>query len=166
MKKTISIEGMMCTHCEATVKKALEALPEVTEAVVSHTAGTAVVTLSAPVDDAVLKHTVEAKDYTVTASRKRIRAWQRRPRKGTPLLSFVSGSWQTAAAHARRRASIRPGGKRGARCQRSACSAPSMRLRSMSGFVPRHTWIRCSSRSVSGSPLTRRFAPPSVVTVT
>ena len=66
MKKTISIEGMMCTHCEATVKKALEALPEVTEAAVSHTAGTAVVTLSAPVDDAVLKAAVEAKDYTVT----------------------------------------------------------------------------------------------------
>ena len=66
MKKTISIEGMMCPHCEATVKKALEALPEVTEAAVSHTAGTAVVTLSAPVDDDVLKHTVEAKDYTVT----------------------------------------------------------------------------------------------------
>ena len=66
MKKTISIEGMMCTHCEATVKKALEALPEVTEAEVSHTAGTAVVTLSAPVDDAVLKSTIEAKDYTVT----------------------------------------------------------------------------------------------------
>ena len=62
MKKTISIEGMMCTHCEATVKKALEALPEVTEAVVSHTAGTAVV----PVDDAALKAAVEAKDYTVT----------------------------------------------------------------------------------------------------
>ena len=66
MKKTISIEGMMCTHCEATVKKALEALPEVTEAEVSHTAGTAVVTLSAPVDDAALKAAVEAKDYTVT----------------------------------------------------------------------------------------------------
>ena len=66
MKKTISIEGMMCTHCEATVKKALEALPEVAEAAVSHTAGTAVVTLSAPVDDAALKAAVEAKDYTVT----------------------------------------------------------------------------------------------------
>ena len=66
MKKTIQIEGMMCAHCEATVKKALEALPEVTEAEVSHTAGTAVVTLSAPVDDAVLKSTVEAKDYKVT----------------------------------------------------------------------------------------------------
>lgn len=66
MKKTISIEGMMCPHCEATVKKALEALPEVAEAAVSHTAGTAVVTLSAPVDDAVLKAALEAKDYTVT----------------------------------------------------------------------------------------------------
>ena len=66
MKKTIQIEGMMCAHCEATVKKALEALPEVTEAEVSHTAGTAVVTLSAPVDDAALKAAVEAKDYTVT----------------------------------------------------------------------------------------------------
>ena len=66
MKKTISIEGMMCPHCEATVKKALEALPEVAEAEVSHTAGTAVVTLSAPVDDAALKAAVEAKDYTVT----------------------------------------------------------------------------------------------------
>ena len=66
MKKTITIEGMMCGHCEATVKKALEALPEVTEAEVSHAAGTAVVTLSAPVDDAALKAAVEAKDYTVT----------------------------------------------------------------------------------------------------
>ena len=69
MKKTISIEGMMCGHCEATVKKALEALPEVTEAEVSHTAGTAVVTLTAPVEDAVLKQAVEAQDYTVTAIR-------------------------------------------------------------------------------------------------
>jgi Cu2+-exporting ATPase len=67
MKKTIHVEGMMCGHCEATVKKALEALPEVSEAEVSHTAGTAVVTLSAPVEDAVLKKTVEDKDYTVTA---------------------------------------------------------------------------------------------------
>ena len=66
MKKTISIEAMMCTHRQAGVKNALQALPEVTEAAVSHTAGTAVVTLSAPVDDAVLKRTVEAKDYTVT----------------------------------------------------------------------------------------------------
>lgn len=69
MKKTIQIEGMMCAHCEATVKKALEALPEVTEAEVSHTAGTAVVTLTAPVEDAVLKQAVEAQDYTVTAIR-------------------------------------------------------------------------------------------------
>jgi Cu2+-exporting ATPase len=67
MQKTIHVEGMMCGHCEATVKKALEALPEVSEAEVSHTAGTAVVTLSAPVEDAVLKKTVEDKDYTVTA---------------------------------------------------------------------------------------------------
>ena len=67
MKKTISIEGMMCTHCEATVKKALEALPEVTEAEVSHTSGTAVVTLSKPVDSAVLKKAVEDKDYKVTS---------------------------------------------------------------------------------------------------
>ena len=66
MEKTMKITGMMCSHCEATVKKALEAIPEVAEAKVSHEAGTAVVTLSAPVDDAVLKNTVEAKDYTVT----------------------------------------------------------------------------------------------------
>ena len=65
MEKTMKITGMMCSHCEATVKKALEAIPEVAEAKVSHEAGTAVVTLSAPVDDAVLKNTVEAKDYTV-----------------------------------------------------------------------------------------------------
>jgi Cu2+-exporting ATPase len=67
MKKTIHVEGMMCGHCEATVKKALEALPEVSEAAVSHTEGTAVVTLTAPVEDAVLKKTVEDKEYTVTA---------------------------------------------------------------------------------------------------
>ena len=66
MKKTMKITGMMCSHCEATVKKALEAIPEVAEAKVSHEAGTAVVTLSATVDDAVLKNAVEAKDYTVT----------------------------------------------------------------------------------------------------
>ena len=65
MEKTMKITGMMCSHCEATVKKALEAIPEVAEAKVSHEAGTAVVTLSAPVDDAVLKNAVEAKDYTV-----------------------------------------------------------------------------------------------------
>lgn len=57
---------MMCGHCEARVKKALEALPEVTEAVVSHKAGTAVVTLSAEVSDDVLKKTVEDQDYKVT----------------------------------------------------------------------------------------------------
>ena len=66
MKKTMKITGMMCTHCEAAVKKALEAIPEVVEAKVSHETGTAVVTLSTPVDDAVLKNAVEAKDYTVT----------------------------------------------------------------------------------------------------
>ena len=66
MKKTIKIEGMMCGHCEATVKKALEALPQVDAAEVSHTAGTAVVTLNAGVDDAVLTKAVEDKDYKVT----------------------------------------------------------------------------------------------------
>ena len=65
MKKTMHIEGMMCGHCEARVKKALEALPAVSEAVVSHTAGTAVVTLQSPVDDAALKKAVEDKDYKV-----------------------------------------------------------------------------------------------------
>ena len=66
MKKTIKIEGMMCGHCEATVKKALEALPQVDAAQVSHTAGTAVVTLNAEVADDVLTQAVEAKDYKVT----------------------------------------------------------------------------------------------------
>ena len=66
MEKTMKITGMMCSHCEATVKKALEAIPEVAETKVSHETGTAVVTLSAPVDDAVLQNAVEAKDYTVT----------------------------------------------------------------------------------------------------
>ena len=66
MNKTIKIEGMMCGHCEATVKKALEALDGVSAAEVSHTAGTAVVTLDKPVDDTVLKKAVEDKDYTVT----------------------------------------------------------------------------------------------------
>jgi Cu2+-exporting ATPase len=66
MQKTIGIEGMMCGHCEATVKKALESLPEVTQAEVSHEKGTAIVTLSASVSDEVLKKTVEDKDYTVT----------------------------------------------------------------------------------------------------
>ena len=66
MKKTIKIEGMMCGHCEATVKKALEALPQVDAAQVSHTTGTAVVTLNADVADDVLTQAVEAKDYKVT----------------------------------------------------------------------------------------------------
>ncbi|MDO4318051.1 MAG: heavy metal translocating P-type ATPase [Lachnospiraceae bacterium] len=65
MKKTMKIEGMMCGHCEARVKKCLEALPEVSEAVVSHTEGTAVVTLNAQVADEVLKKTVEDQDYKV-----------------------------------------------------------------------------------------------------
>ena len=66
MKKTLKVEGMMCGHCEARVKKALEALPEVTEAVVSHEAGTAIVTLNADVADDVLKKAVEDQDYPVT----------------------------------------------------------------------------------------------------
>ena len=66
MKKTINIKGMMCSHCEATVKGALEALPEVEEAKVSHETGTAVVMLSAAVSDSTLKKTVEDKGYKVT----------------------------------------------------------------------------------------------------
>ena len=66
MKKTLKVEGMMCGHCEARVKKALEALPEVDEAVVSHEAGTAIVTLNAEVADDVLKKAVEDQDYKVT----------------------------------------------------------------------------------------------------
>ena len=66
MEKTMKITGMMCSHCEARVKKALEAVEGVAEAKVSHEAGTAVVTLSAPVDDAVLKKAVEDQDYKVT----------------------------------------------------------------------------------------------------
>ena len=67
MTKTLNIEGMMCGHCEARVKKALEALDTVDEAVVSHTDGTAVVTLNAEVSDDLLKETVEAQDYKVTS---------------------------------------------------------------------------------------------------
>ncbi len=67
MKKTMKIEGMMCGHCEATVKKALEGLEGVASAEVSHEAGTAVVELSADVADDILKKTVEDKDYKVTA---------------------------------------------------------------------------------------------------
>ena len=66
MKKILHIEGMMCGHCEARVKKALEALPEVGEAVVSHEAGTAIVTLTAAVDNDTLKKAVEDQDYPVT----------------------------------------------------------------------------------------------------
>ena len=66
MEKTMEIKGMMCGHCEARVKKVLEALPEVTEAIVSHEAGTAVVKLSAAVSDDVLKKAVEDQDYEVT----------------------------------------------------------------------------------------------------
>ena len=66
MKKTLNVEGMMCGHCEARVKKALEAVPGVAEAVVSHEAGTAVVTLNEDVADDVLKQAVEAQDYKVT----------------------------------------------------------------------------------------------------
>ena len=69
MEKTMEIKGMMCGHCEARVKKALEALPEVAEATVSHEAGTAVVKLSAAVADDVLKKAVEDQDYEVTGIR-------------------------------------------------------------------------------------------------
>lgn len=65
MTKTMKIEGMMCGHCEARVKKVLEALEGVESVVASHEAGTAVVTLSAEVADEVLKSTVEAQDYPV-----------------------------------------------------------------------------------------------------
>ena len=67
MTKTMNIEGMMCGHCEARVKKALEALDAVSEAVVSHESGTAVVTLSSDISDEKLKETVEAEDYKVTS---------------------------------------------------------------------------------------------------
>ncbi len=66
MVKTMKIEGMMCGHCEAAVKKALEAIDGVVSAEVSHTDGTAVVTLSKPVENAALRKAVEDKDYTVT----------------------------------------------------------------------------------------------------
>ena len=67
MTKTMKIEGMMCGHCEARVKKVLEALAEVDSAEVSHEAGTAVVTLNSDVSDEVLKKTVEDQDYKVTS---------------------------------------------------------------------------------------------------
>ena len=67
MTKTMKIEGMMCGHCEARVKKVLEALAEVDSAEVSHEAGTAVVTLNSDVQDEVLKKTVEDQDYKITS---------------------------------------------------------------------------------------------------
>ena len=64
MTKTIKIKGMMCGHCEAAVKKALEALPFVREATVSHETGTAVLALSDTLDEAAVKVAVEARDFT------------------------------------------------------------------------------------------------------
>ena len=69
MEKTLDVKGMMCEHCEARVKKALEAVEGVTAAVADHNKGTAVVTLSAPVADEVLRKAVEDQDYEVTAVR-------------------------------------------------------------------------------------------------
>jgi len=69
MEKTLEIKGMMCPHCEAAVRTALEAMPQVQAAQVSHESGTAVVTLTAPVEDDTLRRTVEDKGYTVTAIR-------------------------------------------------------------------------------------------------
>ena len=65
MEKTLKIEGMMCGHCEAHVRQALEALPGVESAAVSHESGTAVVALSADVSDEVLKKAVTDAGYTV-----------------------------------------------------------------------------------------------------
>mgnify|MGYP002542526638 CR=1 FL=1 len=67
MKKTMNIEGMMCMHCENRVKKALETIPEVESAEVSHESGTATVTLKSEIDDTVLKNTVEEQDYKVVS---------------------------------------------------------------------------------------------------
>ena len=89
MEKTMKIEGMMCSHCEAAVKKALEAVDGVASAEVSHTSGTAVVTLSKPVDNAVLKKAVEDKDYTVTISRNPFAPHQIRIHTG--ILAFFCG---------------------------------------------------------------------------
>lgn len=66
MEKTIKVEGMMCGHCEATVKKALEAIDGVTLAIVSHNDGTAVVTLEKDVADDILAKAIEDKDFKVT----------------------------------------------------------------------------------------------------
>ena len=65
MTRTMKIEGMMCEHCEARVKKALEKLEQVESAQVSHTNGKAVVTLKTPVEDALLRQAVEDQDYQV-----------------------------------------------------------------------------------------------------
>ena len=65
MEITLKIEGMMCTHCSGRVKKVLEALPEVAEATANHETGIVVVTLNAPVADAVLKKAVEDQGYDV-----------------------------------------------------------------------------------------------------
>jgi len=65
MEKTMKINGMMCGHCSGRVKKVLEALPEVDEAIVSHENGTAILTLNAEVSDEVLKKTVEDQGYEV-----------------------------------------------------------------------------------------------------
>ena len=67
MKKALKVEGMMCTHCEARVRKALESVPGVESAVADHTAGIAVVTLTNPVEDEALRTAVEAQDYKVLA---------------------------------------------------------------------------------------------------
>ena len=67
MTKTMKIEGMMCGHCEANVKKCLEALPEVEQAEVSHEAGTAVVTLNGDISEDILKKAVEDQDYKVVS---------------------------------------------------------------------------------------------------
>ena len=66
MNKTIEVKGMMCGHCEATVKKALEELPQVEEAKVSHTDGKAIVILSEEVEDDILKKVIEDHGYQVT----------------------------------------------------------------------------------------------------
>lgn len=65
MTKTIKIEGMMCQHCEARVKKTLEKFAEIDSALVSHETGTAVVTLNAPMDEAAVKQAIEDQDYKV-----------------------------------------------------------------------------------------------------
>ena len=69
MEKTLKIEGMMCGHCEARVKKALEAIDGVEKAEVSHEKGNAVVTMKTPIADEALKNAVEAQDYRVTEIR-------------------------------------------------------------------------------------------------